>query len=117
MKLHGSQILVKLLEANDVKFIFGVPGGHLLKFYDSLLDSTQITPILTKHEAGAAFMATGFAQVSGKIGVCVGTVGPGATNLVTGVASAYMDSVPLLVLTAQVGVSTIGKGGLQEATG
>lgn len=117
MKLQGSKLLVNLLEANDVEFVFGVPGGHLLKFYDSLLDSKQITPILTKHEAGASFMATGFAQVSGKVGVCVGTVGPGATNLITGVASAYMDSVPLLVLTAQVGTSTIGRGGLQEATG
>jgi len=117
MKLYGSQLLVNLLESNGVEFVFGVPGGHLLKFYDSLVDSSQITPILTKHEAGASFMATGFAQVSGKIGVCVGTVGPGATNLITGVASAYMDSVPLLVLTAQVGTSTIGKGGLQEATG
>ncbi|HUV33755.1 MAG TPA: thiamine pyrophosphate-binding protein [Candidatus Desulfaltia sp.] len=117
MKLAGSDLLVKLLEANEVKYIFGVPGGHLLKFYDSLRDSDKITPILTKHEAGASFMATGYAQVSRKLGVCVGTVGPGATNLVTGVASAYMDSTPVLVLTAQVGTSAIGKGGLQEATG
>ena len=117
MKLSGSQLLVNLLESNGVEYVFGVPGGHLLKFYNSLVDSSKITPILTKHEAGASFMATGFAQVSEKIGVCVGTVGPGATNLITGVASAYMDSIPLLVLTAQVGISTIGKGGLQEATG
>ncbi|MCJ7731736.1 thiamine pyrophosphate-binding protein, partial [Candidatus Bathyarchaeota archaeon] len=91
-------------------------GGHLLKFFDSIKES-NITPILTKHESGASFMATGYAQVSGKLGVCIGTVGPGATNLVTGVASAYMDSVPILVITAQVGNSAIGKGGLQEATG
>ncbi len=117
MKIFGSNLLVKLLEANDAKHIFGVPGGHLLKFYDALFDSEQITSILTKHESGASFMATGYAQVSGKIGVCTGTVGPGATNLTTGVASAYMDSVPLLVITAQVGANAVGKGGLQEATG
>ncbi len=117
MKLTGSQLLVKSLEANDTEYIFGIPGGHLLKFYDALYDSRGITPILTKHESGASFMATGYAQVSGKTGVCTGTVGPGATNLVTGVASAYMDSIPILVITAQVGSSAVGKGALQEATG
>lgn len=117
MKLTGAQLLVKSLETNDVKYVFGVPGGHLLKFYDALYDSKEITPILTKHESGASFMATGYAQVSGNIGVCTGTVGPGATNLVTGVASAYMDSIPVLVITAQVGSSAVGKGALQEATG
>ena len=116
MKIVGSDIAVKILEENEIKYSFGVPGGHLLKFFDSIKES-KITPILTKHESGASFMATGYAQVSGKIGVCIGTVGPGATNLVTGVASAYMDSVPLLIITAQVGNSAIGKGGLQEATG
>lgn len=117
MKLTGAQLLVKSLETNDVKYIFGVPGGHLLKFYDALYDSKTIFPILTKHESGASFMATGYAQVSGNIGVCTGTVGPGATNLVTGVASAYMDSIPVLVITAQVGSNAVGKGALQEATG
>jgi len=117
MKLYGSELLVKVMEANEVRYIFGVPGGHLLKFYDSLYYSKQITPILTKHESGASFMATGYAQVNGGIGVCTGTVGPGATNLTTGVASAYTDSIPLLVITAQVGTSAVGKGALQEATG
>jgi acetolactate synthase-1/2/3 large subunit len=117
MQVTGGQLLVNSLESNEVKYIFGVPGGHLLKFYDALYDSKQITPILTKHESGASFMATGYAQVSGKVGVCTGTVGPGATNLMTGVASAYMDSIPVLVLTAQVGSSAVGKGALQEATG
>jgi acetolactate synthase-1/2/3 large subunit len=117
MKMKGSDLLVKLLQENDVSYIFGVPGGHLLTFYDSLTDTDEIIPILTKHESGASFMATGFAQVSNELGVCAGTVGPGATNLITGVASAYMDSTPVLVLTAQVGSSTVGKGGLQEATG
>jgi acetolactate synthase-1/2/3 large subunit len=116
MKVSGSDLAIKILEKNEVKYSFGVPGGHLLKLFDSLRDS-NITPILTKHESGASFMATGYAQVSGKLGICIGTVGPGATNLVTGVASAYMDSIPILILTAQVGNSAIGKGGLQEATG
>jgi acetolactate synthase-1/2/3 large subunit len=116
MKIVGSDLAIKILEANNVKYTFGVPGGHLLKLFDSIKDS-KITPILTKHESGASFMATGYSQVSQNIGVCIGTVGPGATNLVTGVASAYMDSVPILVITAQVGNSAIGKGGLQEATG
>jgi len=117
MQMTGSQLLVKSLESNDVKYIFGVPGGHLLKFYDALYDSKEITPILTKHESGASFMATGYAQVSGSIGACTGTVGPGATNLVTGVASAYMDSIPILVITAQVSSNAVGKGACQEATG
>lgn len=117
MKYTGSDILVQLMELNGIRFVFGVPGGHLLKFYDSLYSSTKITPILTKHESGASFMATGYAQVSDSMSVCTGTVGPGATNLVTGVASAFMDSIPLLIITAQVGMSTLGKGGLQEATG
>jgi len=117
MKLAGSDVVIKILEANDAKYIFGVPGGHLCKFYDSMYQSKKITPILTKHESGASFMATGYAQVSNEIGICTGTVGPGATNLTTGVASAYMDSIPLVVITAQVGVSAVGKGGLQEATG
>jgi acetolactate synthase I/II/III large subunit len=117
VKLAGSDIIISILETDDVKYIFGVPGGHLSKFYDSIYYSKNITPILTKHESGASFMATGYAQVSKEIGVCTGTVGPGATNLVTGVASAYMDSVPLMVITAQVGNSAIGKGGLQESMG
>ena len=117
MKVSGANILVKMLEANDVEYVFGVPGGHLLKFYDAIYHSKKLVPILTKHESGASFMAAGYAQVSNKIGVCTGTVGPGATNLITGVASAYMDSVPLFIITAQVGTSIIGKGGLQEATG
>ncbi len=117
MKISGADILVKMLEANNVKYVFGVPGGHLLKFYDALYYNKKLIPILTKHESGASFMATGYAQVSNEIGVCTGTVGPGATNLTTGVASAYMDSIPLFIITAQVGESIVGKGGLQEATG
>jgi acetolactate synthase-1/2/3 large subunit len=117
MKYSGADFIIKMLETNKTEYVFGVPGGHLLKFYDSLFNSDELNPILTKHESGASFMATGYAQVSKGLGVCTGTVGPGATNLTTGVASAYMDSIPLLVLTAQVGLSAVGKGGLQEATG
>ena len=117
MKRTGADIIVKMLAANGVSHVFGVPGGHLLKFYDALYHNDTVIPVLTKHESGASFMATGFAQVSNKMGACTGTVGPGATNLVTGVASAYMDSVPLIIITAQVGLNAIGKGGLQEATG
>ena len=88
-----------------------------LKFInDALSDSKKITPILTKHEEGAAFMACGYARVSGKLGVCMGTTGPGSTNMMTGVASAYSDSTPILVLTGQVSTSTFGKGALQEST-
>ena len=117
MKGSAADILVKYLENEGVEYIFGVPGGHLLPLYDALYKNGNIKPILAKHEAGAAFMAYGYAVTSGKIGVCCGTVGPGATNLITGVASAYMDSVPLLALTAQVGTTAIGKGALQEGAG
>ncbi len=117
MKASVAEIIVKYLEQEGVEYVFGIPGGHLLPLYDALHKNGAIKPILAKHEAGAAFMAYGYAVTSGKIGVCCGTVGPGATNLVTGVASAYMDSVPLLVLTAQVGTTTFGKGALQEASG
>jgi acetolactate synthase-1/2/3 large subunit len=117
MKGSSADILVKYLEQEGVEYLFGVPGGHLLPLYDALYKNSSIKPILAKHEAGAAFMAYGYAVTSGKIGVCCGTVGPGATNLVTGVAAAYMDSVPLIALTAQVGTTAVGKGALQEGAG
>jgi len=116
MKGTGAEILVKYLENEGVKFVFGLPGGHLLTFYDALRQST-VTSILAKHEGGAAYMAAGYALAGGGLGVCCGTVGPGATNLVSGVAAAYMGSLPMLVLTAQVGTPSIGKGALQEAAG
>jgi len=116
MKGTGAEILVRYLENEGVKYVFGVPGGHLLTFYDALRESS-ITSILAKHEGGAAYMASGHALAGGGLGVCCGTVGPGATNLVSGVAAAYMGSLPMLVLTAQVGTSSIGKGALQEAAG
>jgi acetolactate synthase-1/2/3 large subunit len=117
VKRTGADLILEVLRENSVDHIFGVPGGHLLKLYDSFYAADDFNVVLTKHEAGAAFMACGFAQVSGRTSVAVGTVGPGATNLISGVATAYMDSIPMLVITAQVGGSTTGKGGLQEATG
>ncbi len=116
MKGTGAEVLVRYLENEGVKYVFGLPGGHLLTFYDAVRRST-ITPILAKHEGGAAYMAAGHALAGAGYGVCCGTVGPGTTNLVSGVAAAYMGSLPMLVLTAQVGTPTIGKGGLQEAAG
>lgn len=116
MKGTGADILVRYLEEAGVKYVFGLPGGHLLTFYDAVSRSS-ITSILAKHEGGAAYMAAGHALAGGGLGVCCGTVGPGATNLVSGVASAYMGSLPMLVITAQVGTPSIGKGALQEAAG
>jgi acetolactate synthase I/II/III large subunit len=116
MKGTGAEILVRYLENEGVKYVFGLPGGHLLTFYDALRRSS-VTSILAKHEGGAAYMAAGHALAGGGLGVCCGTVGPGATNLVSGVAAAYMGSLPMLVLTAQVGTSSIGRGALQEAAG
>jgi acetolactate synthase-1/2/3 large subunit len=116
MKANGAEILVRYLENEGVEYVFGLPGGHLLTFYDALRQSS-ITSILAKHEGGAAYMAAGHALAGRRLGVCCGTVGPGATNLVSGVAAAYMGSLPMLVLTAQVGTSSIGRGALQEAAG
>jgi acetolactate synthase-1/2/3 large subunit len=117
MKGTAADILVKYLEQEGVEFLFGVPGGHLLPLYDAVYRAGTIKPILSKHEGAAAFMACGYALTSGRLGVCCGTVGPGATNLVTGVAEAYADSIPMLAITAQVGTTAIGKGALQEGAG
>ena len=100
-----------------VEYVFGVPGAHVLPFYDGLHRTTSIKPVLTKHEAGGAFLAYGYAAVTGRLGVCCATVGPGATNAVTGVAAAHMDSIPLLVVTGQVGTKSFGRSAHQEATG
>lgn len=116
VKIKAGELLVRYLEQEGVEYVFEVPGGVLKPINNALSDSKQITPILTKHEEGAAFMACGYARVSGKLGVCMGTTGPGSTNMMTGVASAYGDSTPVLVLTGQVSTSTFGKGALQEST-
>jgi acetolactate synthase-1/2/3 large subunit len=116
MKITTAGLLLKYLQAEGVEYIFGVPGTSLVPLYAAINKQDAIKPILTKHEEGAAFMADGYARVSGKIGVCYATSGPGATNLITGVANAYMDNIPLLVITGQVPTSIYGKGTFQDST-
>ena len=115
MKLNGSQIVVECLKEQGVDTIFGYPGGAILNIYDELYKhSNEITHILTSHEQGASHAADGYARATGKVGVCLATSGPGATNLVTGIATAYMDSVPIVAITANVGVPLLGKDSFQE---
>ncbi len=113
MKLTGAQILIRCLEKEGVKHVFGLPGGVILPTYDVLYDS-KIKLILTKHEQGATHMADGYARASGRPGVCIVTSGPAATNTVTGLATAYMDSVPVICITGQVVTSAIGSDAFQE---
>ena len=115
MLLNGSEILVECLKEQGVDTIFGYPGGAVLNIYDALYKhSDEIRHILTSHEQGAAHAADGYARATGKVGVCLATSGPGATNLVTGIATAYMDSVPMVAITGNVGVSLLGKDSFQE---
>lgn len=114
MKLKGADILMHCLQKEGVEVVFGYPGGAVLPIYDALYDS-PIRHILVRHEQGAAHAADGYARASGKVGVCIATSGPGATNLVTGIATAYMDSIPMVCLTGQVASSLIGKDAFQEA--
>ena len=115
MKINGSQILVEVLVEQGVDTVFGYPGGAILNIYDALyLNSDRIHHILTAHEQGASHAADGYARATGKTGVCLATSGPGATNLVTGIATAYMDSIPMVAITANVGTSLIGKDSFQE---
>ena len=115
MELNGSDIIIKCLIEQGVDTIFGYPGGAILNVYDSLYThSDKINHILTSHEQGAAHAADGYARASGKVGVCFATSGPGATNLVTGIATAFLDSVPLVAITANVGRSLLGKDSFQE---
>lgn len=116
MKISTASLLLKYLEGEGVEYIFGVPGTSLVPLFAALNQQNAIKPILAKHEEGAAFMADGYARLSGRIGVCYATSGPGATNLVTGVANAYMDNIPLLVITGQVPTSIYGKGTFQDST-
>ncbi|HEY9885944.1 MAG TPA: thiamine pyrophosphate-binding protein, partial [Vampirovibrionales bacterium] len=101
-KMLGSQVLLKTLEDNNVQTIFGYPGGVLLGLYDQIYSQETIRHILVRHEQGAAHAADGYARVAGKPGVCLATSGPGATNLLTGICSAQMDSIPIIALTGQV---------------
>ena len=115
MILNGSQIVIECLKEQGVDTVFGYPGGTILNIYDELYkNSDDITHILVSHEQGAAHAADGYARSTGKVGVCMATSGPGATNLVTGIATAYMDSVPLVAITANVAKSGLGKDSFQE---
>ena len=115
MRLNGSEILIECLKEQGVDTVFGYPGGAILNIYDELYKhSSEIRHILTSHEQGASHAADGYARSTGKVGVSMATSGPGATNLVTGIATAYMDSVPIIAITANVGVALLGKDSFQE---
>lgn len=114
MQLTGSQILVECLKEQGVDTIFGYPGGAILNIYDELYRHPEIKHILTSHEQGASHAADGYARSTGKVGVCLATSGPGATNLVTGIATAYMDSVPMVAITCNVTNALLGKDSFQE---
>ncbi len=114
-RVTGAQSVVRSLEELGVDTVFGIPGGAILPVYDPLFDSTRVRHVLVRHEQGAGHAATGYAQATGKVGVCMATSGPGATNLVTPIADAQMDSVPLVAITGQVGRGLIGTDAFQEA--
>ncbi len=115
MVMNAAQALVASLEAEGVDYIFGYPGGQAIRIFDALYDSTQIKRILARHEQGAVHEADGYARATGRVGVAVVTSGPGATNTVTGIATAYMDSIPLVVITGQVPRAVIGTDSFQES--
>ena len=115
MQLTGAEIIVECLKEQGVDTVFGYPGGAILNVYDALYEyKDEITHVLTSHEQGASHAADGYARATGKVGVCMATSGPGATNLVTGIATAYMDSVPMVAITANVGKALLGKDSFQE---
>src|ERR671914_2928591 len=114
MMVSGAQSLIKSLEAAGVDVVFGIPGGAILPAYDPILES-PIRHVLMRHEQGAGHAAEAYAQATGKVGVCMATSGPGATNLVTPIADAHMDSVPMVAITGQVASKAIGTDAFQEA--
>ncbi|MBS7548949.1 acetolactate synthase large subunit [Dietzia massiliensis] len=114
-RMTGAQAVVRSLEEIGTEVVFGIPGGAILPVYDPLYDSAKVRHVLVRHEQGAGHAATGYAQATGRVGVCMATSGPGATNLVTPLADAQMDSVPVVAITGQVGTSLIGTDGFQEA--
>ena len=114
MQLTGSQVIIECLKEQGVDTVFGYPGGAILNVYDELYKHPEIRHVLTSHEQGASHAADGYARSTGKVGVCMATSGPGATNLVTGIATAYMDSIPIVAITCNVGVSLLGKDSFQE---
>ena len=115
MKLTGAQIIVEALIDQGCDTVFGYPGGQVLNIYDELYkNSDRITHVLTAHEQGASHAADGYARATGKVGVVIATSGPGATNLVTGIATAYLDSTPMVAITGNVPVDLIGRDSFQE---
>ncbi|NLN21981.1 MAG: acetolactate synthase large subunit, partial [Syntrophomonadaceae bacterium] len=114
MKMTGAEVIIKALEQEGVEVIFGYPGGTVIPLYDKLYDSS-IKHVLVRHEQAAAHAADGYARATGRTGVVVATSGPGATNLVTGIANAWMDSIPMVVFTGQVALAAIGRDSFQEA--
>ena len=115
MKLTGAEIIIKTLIEQGTTDVFGYPGGCILNIYDELYKhSDEIRHILTSHEQGASHAADGYARATGKVGVCFATSGPGATNLVTGIATAYMDSIPMVAITANVAKTALGRDSFQE---
>lgn len=114
MQLTGSEIVVECLKEQGVDTVFGYPGGTILNIYDALYKHPEIRHVLTSHEQGASHAADGYARSTGKVGVCMATSGPGATNLVTGIATAYMDSIPMVAITANVNLPALGKDSFQE---
>jgi len=115
MKMKGSEAIVASLEAEGCEILFGFPGGMVIPFYDALLDAKSLRHVLVRHEQGAAHAADGYARATGRVGACVATSGPGATNLVTGIANAYLDSIPIVAITGQVRSDLIGTDAFQEA--
>ncbi|MGN1373159.1 MAG: thiamine pyrophosphate-binding protein, partial [Candidatus Coproplasma sp.] len=114
MKMKGADILINCLLEQGVETVFGYPGGTVLDIYDALYRNGKLNHILTAHEQGASHAADGYARVTGKVGVCIATSGPGATNLVTGIATAYMDSIPMVAITGNVALNNLGRDSFQE---
>lgn len=113
--MNTAEFIIQMLEEEGVEYLFGVPGGAMEDLSTAVDNSQKIKPIITKHEAGAAYMADGYARVAGKLGVCCSTAGPGATNMITGLATSYADYVPVCALTGQVATSLFGKGAVQDS--
>src|SRR5438309_7095598 len=114
MQLTGAEIVIRCLQEEGVEYVFGYPGGAVLNIYDELFKQEQVKHVLVGHEQGAAHSADGYSRSSHKVGVCLVTSGPGVTNAVTGIATAYMDSIPMVVITGQVPSHAIGEDAFQE---
>ena len=116
MNITVSDLIVRYLERLGIEVIFGMPGAHVLPIYDSLFHSS-VNTVLVKHEQGASFMAGGYARMAHRPAACIATAGPGATNLITGIANAYADQLPVLAITGETSTYIFGRGGLQESSG